>query len=73
MHIMCIQEPTEISIGQPYYVTKFSGRKRSLKKRNQFLHQDIEVGPIESTTQYTEFHEYICDKIIVSMEEKIDQ
>lgn len=46
-----------------------------LNKSNQFLHHDIEVGPIESTmslSQYTEFHEYICDKIM-SMEEKVDQ
>lgn len=47
-----------------------------LNSSKQFLHRDIEVGPIESTTslsQYTEFHEYICDKMSVSMEEKIDQ
>lgn len=68
MHIMYIQEPTEISMGQPYYV-KILWKKEEINKSNQFLHQHIEVGPIK----YTEFHEYICDKIMVSMEEKIDQ
>lgn len=42
-----------------------------LNKSNQFLHQDIEVGPTTGLSQYTEFHEYICGKIMVSMEEKI--
>ena len=46
-YFVYVQEPTEINIGQPYYVTKFSGRKR-IKVLNQ---DSIVYIPLRRTPQ----------------------